>query len=425
MIIKNGHIIDPASQMDKVMDILIENNHIIKCETNMDITDYAEKHEVIDAKGYWVIPGAIDLHVHLREPGFEYKETIHTGTLSAAKGGVTTVCAMPNTNPVIDCKDMVDYVYEKARNEGLVNVLQIGAITQGQGGKKLADIQGMHESGVCGISEDGRSVMNSKLLKEAMIIAKKLQIPVLSHCEDEALAGGAMNAGKRSEELGLEGIPNEAEDIITARDIQLAESVGTHLHLCHVSTKNSVDLIRIAQAKGIDISAEVCPHHFTLTDEDVDGMNTNTKMNPPLRSKEDVDAIKQALKDGVINVIATDHAPHHRDEKNKPYAQAPNGIIGLETMIPLGITELVNKGWLTPMEFIEKITMNPAKVLNINKGTLAIGSLADITIIDPNARYTIEEDAIASKSKNTPFIGKQVNGRIKYTIVNGKIVYKD
>ena len=425
MIIKNGHVIDPASRTDQVMDLMIENGKIVRVEENIQVKAYDVNDEVIDAKGCWVIPGAIDLHVHLREPGFEHKETIHTGTLSAAKGGVTTVCAMPNTNPVIDSGEMVNWVYEKAQQEGVVNVLQIGAITQGQEGKTLANIQEMYEAGICGISEDGRSVMNSKLLKDAMIIARKLNLPVMSHCEDEALAGGAMNEGKRSKELGLQGIPNAAEDIIIARDIQLAESVNAHLHLCHVSTKNSVEWIRASQSKGMRISAEACPHHFTLTEDIIDGMNTNTKMNPPLRSKEDVEAIKSALKEGVINVIATDHAPHQSDEKKQAYALAPNGIIGLETLIPIGITELVHKGWLSPMQFVEKITLNPAKILNIDKGTLAVGSIADITIINPDVAYRMNEQDIVSKSKNTPFIGKEVQGRIKYTIVYGKIVYKD
>ncbi len=425
MLIKNGRIIDPANNIDTVMDVFIEDEKIIKVDKNLEVEKNSVSHEVIDAKGCWVIPGAIDLHVHLREPGFEYKETMHTGSLSAAKGGVTTVCAMPNTKPVIDNKAMVDFVYAKAKKEAIVNVLQIGAITQGQQGDVLADIKEMHEAGICGISEDGRSVMNSKLLKEAMIIAKELGIPIMSHCEDEALAGGAMNAGEQADKLGLIGIPNEAEDIITARDIQLAQAVQARLHLCHVSTKNSVELIRMAKEKGTDLSAEVCPHHFTLTDQAVDGIDTYTKMNPPLRSQEDVDAIKQALKEDIICVIATDHAPHHIEEKNQAYAQAPNGIIGLETMIPLSITELVKKGWLTPTQFVKKITYNPAKILGIDKGTLSPGSIADVTIIDPDAEYVFKEEDIASKSKNTPFIGKTVNGRIKYTIVNGKIVYRD
>ncbi len=425
MLIKNGRVIDPANHRDGIMDLLIEDGRITQCKEHIDTSQMGAKHDMIDARGCWVIPGAIDLHVHLREPGFEHKETIHTGTESAAKGGVTTICAMPNTKPIIDSQESVEQVYDIAQREGITHVLQIGAITQGQRGEKLADIRGMEAAGICGISEDGRSVMNAQLLREAMEIAKLLKLPVLSHCEDEALAGGAMNAGKKAENLGLQGIPNEAEDIITARDIQLAQSVGGQLHLCHVSTRQSVELIRQGKEQGIDLTAEVCPHHFTLTEEVVDGVNTNTKMNPPLRTQLDVDAIKQGLKDNVITVIATDHAPHHPEEKNQSYEKAPNGIIGLETMIPLGITELVEQGWLTPTEFVEKISYNPAKILHIDKGSLTVGKMADIAIINPDEEYVFTEADIKSKSKNTPFIGKKLKGRIKYTLVNGKIVYKD
>lgn len=420
MLIKQGLLIDPKNNIEAIKDILIENGKVIQVDDHIKSSDQV----VIEAKGYWVMPGAIDLHVHLREPGFEHKETIETGAKSAAKGGVTTICAMPNTKPAVDSKEIVERIYAIAREKAVVNVLQVGAITKGQNGKELSDIRGMKEAGICAISEDGKSVMDSKLLKEAMIIAKELNIPVLSHCEDEALAGGAMNEGEKAKELGLPGIPKEAEDIIASRDIQLASSIGGSIHLCHVSTKGSGEILKFSKAKGIKVSAEICPHHFTLTEKDVDGINTNTKMNPPLRNDEDVKYLKEALRDGIIDIIATDHAPHHVDEKNKPYIDAPNGIIGLETMIPLTITELVNHDYLSKSMMVEKISLNPARILGIDKGHLSIGAIADITIVDPMETYTISLDDIASKSKNTPFIGKEVSGRVKYTIVNGEIVYQ-
>jgi len=420
MLIKQGLLIDPKNNVEAVKDILIGDGKVVQVADLIEVNDST----IIDAKGYWVMPGAIDLHVHLREPGFEHKETIETGSKSAAKGGVTSICAMPNTKPAVDSKEIVERIYAIAKEEAVVNVLQVGAITKGQEGIELSDIRGMKESGICAISEDGKSVMDSKLLKEAMIIAKELNLPVLSHCEDEALAGGAMNEGAKAKELDLPGIPKEAEDNIASRDIQLASSIKSKIHLCHVSTKGSGEILKLSKAKGIKVTAEVCPHHFTLTDKEVNGINTNTKMNPPLRNNEDVLYLKEALRDGTIDIIATDHAPHHADEKNKPYREAPNGIIGLETMIPLTITELVNQGYLTKSMMVEKISVNPAKILGIDKGHLAKGAIADITIVDPNETYLINREDIASKSKNTPFIGKEVSGRIKYTIVNGEVVYQ-
>lgn len=420
MLIKQGLVIDPKNNIEEVKDILIVDGKIAKLADHIESQD----DEVIEANGLWVMPGAIDLHVHLREPGFEHKETIASGCRSAAKGGVTSICAMPNTKPAVDSKEIVEKIYAIAKEQGIVNVLQVGAITKGQDGVELADIRGMKEAGICAISEDGKSVMDSKLLKEAMIIAKELALPVLSHCEDEALAGGAMNEGEKARELGLPGIPKEAEDIIASRDIQLASSIGSKIHLCHVSTKGSGEILKFSKEKGIQVSAEICPHHFTLTDKDVDGINTNTKMNPPLRNDEDVKYLKEALRDGIIDTIATDHAPHHEDEKNRAYVDAPNGIIGLETMIPLTITELVNKAYLTKSTMVEKISLNPAKILGIDKGHLSVGAVADITIVDPKEVYTISLEDIASKSKNTPFIGKEVSGRVKYTLVNGQVVYK-
>jgi len=420
MLIKNGLLIDPKNNIEACYDVRIENGRVTEIENDLTPND---GETVVDATNQWIIPGAIDLHVHLREPGFEYKETIETGARSAAKGGVTTLCAMPNTNPVVDCKDVVERIYSIAKEKACMNVLQVGAVTKGQKGIELSDIKDMVEAGICALSEDGRTVMDSKLLKEAMELCKVYNIPMLSHCEDEALAGGAMNEGDVSKKLGLPGILKAAEDIIASRDIQLAVATGCKLHLCHVSTKGSVDILKFSKEHGIQVTAEVCPHHFSLTDQDVDGINTNTKMNPPLREMEDVLALKEGLKNNSIDTIATDHAPHHADEKARGYVNAPNGIIGLETLIPLTLTHLYHEGILTKRQCVEKLSYNPAKVLGIDKGHLSIGAIADITLIDPDCSYIIEENEIVSKSKNSPFIGTKVTGKVIATYVAGQQVY--
>ncbi len=422
LLIQNGQVIDPASQTNEVMDILVENGIISKIEKS--ITDNADK--IINAEGNWVTPGFIDVHVHLREPGYEYKETIATGTRSAAKGGYTTICPMPNTNPVCDSDIMIEYIKLKAEREGVVHVLPIGAITKGQKGEELSNIGKMAKAGACAISEDGKSVPSSGLLKTAMKYAKMFDIPVLSHCEDiNLVAGGSMNAGASAQLLGLKGISNDSEEVIVARDMILAKSTNSKLHICHMSTKGSVELLRQAKLAGQTVTAEATPHHFTLSDDFITDYDGNTKMNPPLRAKEDVLAIRQALKDNVIDIIATDHAPHSIDEKNCEYEKVAFGIVGLETALPLGITVLVEGGWLTPMELITKMTYNPAKMLNIDKGTLTIGKSADITIIDPNKTYKIDANTFASKSKNTPFGGFEVKGKVMYTIVDGNIVVEN
>lgn len=419
-IIKNGRLINPATNMDQAAEILIEDGVVIKIDGL--INDTAD--EIIDAKDCWVVPGLIDIHVHLREPGYEYKETIETGTKSAAKGGFTTVCPMPNTNPVTDNEIVVEYIKLKASREGAVHVLPIGAITKGQKGEELANIGKMKEAGICAISEDGRSVLNAGLLKKAMTYAKMFDLPVLSHCEDDSLAGGSMNAGDAATILGMKGIPDEAEELIVARDIILAQKTGVKLHICHVSTVGSAEIIRQAKKTKMGLTAEVTPHHFALNEQAVQIHDSNTKMNPPLRTQKDVDAMKQALKDGTIDIIATDHAPHHLDEKNCEYDKAANGIVGFETAVCLSISELVETGILTPMQLIEKMSYNPAKLLGIDKGNIEIGKMADITIIDPEKEYSIDVNSFASKSKNSPFNGRKVKGQVKYTIVNGEIKYK-
>lgn len=422
ILIKSGRIINPATGMDQISDLLVDNGLVKQINRSISPAEVGYDVKVIDAEGQWVMPGFIDVHIHLREPGFEYKETIETGTLSALKGGVTTVCPMPNTKPTTDSVETVEYILNKAKTEGHVHVLPIGAITMGQQGEVLTDLAALKKAGICAISEDGRSVMAAGKLKAAMIEAKRLGIPVLSHCEDDSLAhGGCMNEGIVSERLGLKGIPNDAEDVITARDIILAASTGAQLHLCHVSTAGSVEIIRTAKAKGIQVTAEVAPHHFVLTEEAVTGDNSNTKMNPPLRTAADVEAMKAGLVDGTIDMIATDHAPHAPEEKSGDYAKAANGIVGLETSAALTYTHLVKTGLLTPMQMAEKMSLNPAKMLGIDKGNIAVGCAADIVVFDPEVTYKIDASKLSSKSKNTPYDGMAVSGMVMVTIVDGEL----
>lgn len=420
ILIKGGRVIDPATKTDEQLDVFIQEGQIKSIGRSMAF----KADRIIDATGHWVVPGLIDVHVHLREPGFTHKETIVTGALSAAAGGFTTICCMPNTNPVADSAEVVELIHRKAQ-EAVVKVLPIGSITKGQQGMELANYEEMLKSGICGISEDGKTVMNSSLMKRALERAKELDIPVFAHCEDHQLAqNGVMNEGQLASSLGVPGIPPEAEDVITCRDTHLALDTGARLHLCHISTKGAVRLLRGAKQLSSRITGEVTPHHFTLTEEAVRGLDPNTKMNPPLRTAEDVAEILQGLRDGIIEIIATDHAPHHVEEKALGFERAPFGIVGLETAVPLGITQLVEKGVLSPMELIEKMSTNPAKLLNIEAGTLNIGSPADVTIIDPQAAYEINSNESYSMGKNTPFQGRRVKGRVRYTIVNGKVVFE-
>ena len=420
ILIKHGRVLDPDTRKDGIYDVLTEDGVIRKVAP--EIEEPAD--QVLEAEGCWVMPGLIDLHVHLGDPGLTHKETVETGAAAAAHGGITTIVAMPNTKPVVDDEHKVSYVHNKAKSCTLVHVLQAGAVTKGQKGEELADIEKMAAAGAPAISEDGKSVMNSGLYRKAMKIAAQCGIPVLAHCEDINLVeGGVVNADPAMEKLGLKGISNAVEDVITARDIMLAKETGARLHLCHCSTADSVRMVAEAKKEGLPVTAEVCPHHFTLSTEDISGPDTNYKMNPPLRTRADVEALRQGLKDNIMDVISTDHAPHSAQEKAQSMEKAPFGIVGLETSVALTITELVEPGILTPMQMAEKMSYNPAKVLGIDKGSLAEGKPADITIIDPDAEYVIDTRTFFSKGKNTPFNGKKVKGLVRATICDGKIAY--
>ena len=423
--IKNGHLLDPANDRDEICDLYVKDGKVA-CVGSLSsgrIPD--EEMTVIDAFGKYVMPGFLDLHVHLREPGFEYKETIRTGTAAMAKGGFTAVCPMPNTKPATDCPEMIRRVLEIAEKDSPIHVYPVGAVTKGQMGEEMTDIAGMVKAGAKAISEDGKSVMNAELYREAMREATKADIPVMAHCEDRNMVGkGAMNAGAKADELGIQGITNAVEDVIVARDILLAKETGARLHLCHCSTEDSVKMIRAAKEDGVKVSGEVCPHHFSMTEDEIPGDDANYKMNPPLRSSTDVEELCHGLEDGTMEAISTDHAPHAEEEKKKSMAEAPFGIVGSETAYALAVTHLVKKGYLTPMQLVERMSTNPCRILGVPGGNLAEGMPADITIADMDSEYKIDKSTFLSKGKNTPFDGAIVNGRVYYTIVGGNIVYQ-
>lgn len=424
--IKNGRVINPATKQDAVLDVVIEGKQIV--QVGGSVPPEGDEDVVIDASGCFVMPGLIDLHVHFRDPGLTYKEDIETGAKAAARGGVTTVCAMPNTKPVVDNTETLKYIQEKAEKVAPIHVEQLSAITMGQEGTELVDMQAMQQAGAIAFSEDGKSVMDVTLYAEAMQQAAKLQAVVMAHCEDKALVrGGVLNEGVASRRFHVPGITNSVEDIIAARDIFLASDYGTKLHLCHCSTAASVELVRMAKKMGLSVTAEVCPHHFTLTDSDIDTEDANYKMNPPLRTEADVQALIRGLQDGTMEVISTDHAPHSEEEKKQDFLHAPFGIVGLETSASLTYTALVATGILTPMQMAEKMSWNPAKVIGIEqeRGSIEAGKLADIMIFNPEKEYVVDVTEFASKGKNTPYNGKLLKGKVSMTICNGKIVYQD
>ncbi len=422
LLIKNAKIVNADQMHEQPQDILLERGKIVKIAPSIK----AENVKIIDATGKIVVPGLVDIHVHFREPGREDKETIESGSKSAAKGGFTTVMCMPNTCPVIDNEMIVGAIINEAKRVGLVNVIPIGAITRGQKDGELTDMFELKKAGCLALSDDGKSVNNSRVMRLAMEYADMVGLLLIEHCQDPLLTScGVMNEGLNSTLLGIKGDPGIAESVIVARDIELAHYLNTRVHLAHMSLKRSVELIRFAKSQGIKVTAEVCPHHFTLTDDAVKDFDTKAKVNPPLRTKEDIEALKQGLKDGTIDCIVTDHAPHTEEDKDVSFDQAPFGLIGLETSVGLTMSELVHKGVLTLPQLVEKMSAAPARIVGLkSKGWIKEGFDADITIIDPNKEWVFEKDEIVSKSKNSPFIGRKMKGRVDLTIYSGRVVYE-
>ena len=424
LVLRNGRVIDPARGLDAVVDVLIENGSIAEMSAKIELgPEKLSQFEQIDASGKWIVPGLIDMHVHLREPGEEYKETISSGTQAAVAGGFTSVACMPNTHPVNDCAAVTQYILEKAGDEGSCRVFPVGAISKGIEGNNISEYGELRAAGVAAVSDDGRPVMNSMLMRRALEYAKTFDLLVISHCEDLELSrAGLMNEGPVSTRLGMRGIPRAAEEVMVARDILLAELTGSRLHLAHISTAGSVALIREAKKRGLPVSAETAPHYFSLNEELVCTFDPVYKVNPPLRRPEDIEAIKAGLHDGTIDVIASDHAPHSAVEKDLEFEYAANGMIGLESSLPL-ILRLIREGVMTPLEAVAKVSRNPARILAIPFGTLGKGMAADLTLIDPEVKYRIDVNRFKSKSRNCPFDGIEVQGKAVMTLVGGRVVF--
>jgi dihydroorotase len=422
LLIKNAIIVNADKIGDKPQDILCEEGKITQIAASIP----AGKHEIIDAAGKKVLPGLIDIHTHLRQPGREDKETIETGSRAAVKGGFTSIMCMPNTNPVIDNAMVVEFIIREAKRVGLCNVYPIGAITKGQQDGELTDMAELKAAGCLAFSDDGKSVLNSRLFRLAMEYAKMLDVLIIEHCQDPLLsAGGVMNEGIVSTRIGLKGDPGIAETVTVARDIEIALYLNARVHLAHMSLKRSCELIRFAKSQGIKVTAEACPHHFVLTDEACSSFDTSTKVNPPLRSQEDVEAIKAAIADGTIDCIVTDHAPHTKEDKEVGFDGAPFGLIGLETSLGLTITELVNPRIIDLAKMVDRMSFTPARLVGlVNKGAIKTGFDADITIIDPDREWTVTQEGFVSKSKNSPFIGRKLKGCVEYTVCGGKTVYR-
>ena len=415
--ISGGRVVDPVALKEMEQDILIENGVIVEVMSG-------DPDQVIDATGLTVLPGLVDPHTHLRDPGFEYREDIVSGTRAAVRGGITAVACMPNTKPVTDNPAIVRYIKDKAQREGACKVLPVGAVSKNQDGKELAEIGLMAEAGIVAISDDGKPVLTADLIKKAIQYAAQFNLTVISHCEEPSLAeGGHMNEGLVSLELGLRGIPTIAEEIMVARDILVAEYVGLPVHLAHLSTAGSIELVRQAKARGVKVTCETCPHYFTLTEEACRDFNTSAKMNPPLRTQDDVDAIIAGLKDGTIDMIGTDHAPHHADEKQIEFGLANNGIIGFESSFALGYTYLVLPGHLTLPELVAKMSTRPAELLHQRMGRLEPGYPADIALVEIEKPFMFDKNASASKARNTPYHGWMLRGQVKMTLCDGKVVF--
>ncbi len=422
ILIRGGRIIDPANKREnEPLDLLLVDGKIASVGKNIHVDDA----RTIDATGLLVVPGLIDMHTHFREPGQGHKETIATGTRAAARGGFTSAATMANTQPVVDSPAIIRQVMNQARSHGIINIFPISGVTLGLQGEELVDIEAVIAAGAVAVSDDGKPVKNSELMKQALICCKEHGISIISHCEEveESHTNWVMNEGETSLRLGLPGLPDSAEELMVERDINLAEDTGGHLHIAHLSTAGSVELVRRAKSRGVNVTAEATPHHFTLTDEAVEKHGANAKMSPPLRTQKDVDAVIAGLSDGTIDVIATDHAPHAQEEKDQGIAKAPFGVVGLETCVPLVITQLVNQGHLTMSEAITKMTVNPAKILNRNKGVMSEGVDADITIVDMEEERIVDTSKFESKGRNTPFSGWKLRGWPTMTIVGGEVVF--
>ncbi len=421
LVIKNGRVVDPARNFDRVSDVAIEDGVVLEVAENIDATGG----EAFDASGLIVAPGFIDMHVHLREPGFEHSETIETGSRAAAAGGFTSIACMPNTQPVNDNPTVTSYILDRARHLAAVNVYPIGAITKNSAGEELASIASMKHAGAVAISDDGRPVMNARLVRRAMEFAKALDMPLIEHCEDLNLsAGGDMHEGLQSTRLGLRGIPRSSEDVMVARDLILAEVTGVRYHVAHISSKHSVQMVAFAKSRGLSVTCEATPHHFVLAETDMRPYDSNYKMKPPIRETADVEAVAQGLVSGAIDAIATDHAPHPGDEKMQEFERCPFGIIGLETAIGLALEQLYHARRMTVPDIVKLFTVNPARILSLDRGTLAPGSAADVTIFDLEREWTYDVNRSPSKSRNTPFHGRKFRGGPVATIVSGNIVWR-
>jgi dihydroorotase len=425
LLLRGGRILDPSQNVDETGDVLLSGGVVEAVGRIGEIRRDGDELETIDCAGRVVSPGFIDVHCHLREPGREEVETIASGARAAAAGGFSAVCAMPNTDPVTDNQAAVGFILSQARRAAAARVYPIGAISIGQKGETLAEFGEMIGAGAVAVSDDGKPVASAQLMRTALEYARTFGIPVADHCEEPTLAaGGAMNEGLTSARLGLRGIPAEAEEIMAIRDILLARLTGGHIHLCHMSTRGSVELIRWGKERGINVTAEVCPHHLSLTDAAVEGYDTNAKMNPPLRTQADVEALQRAVEDGTIDVIATDHAPHHYDEKEREFADAPNGIVGLETALAVNLTWLVHSGILGLPLLVERMACSPARLFKLPGGTLRKGALADVTVFDPDAEWTVDPARFASKGRNTPYGGQTLRGRVDLTVVDGRVIHR-